>query len=153
MLVVLLNKMWEDEALPDELAVCRIVTLFKGGDVHECGDYRGISLLNVVYKLLSAIQNMRLVRYCDENGVLDEEQGGFRQGRGCTDQIYSLHTVVAERKGRGVDSYMCFIDVKYSRANDGYWIDEDSKRDYHEWMRVFNLFNHARIINEIFLLI
>ena len=46
---------------------------------------------------------------------------------------------------------MCFIDIKYSRANDGYWIDEDSKRDYHEWMRVFNLFNHARIINEILL--
>jgi hypothetical protein len=112
MLVVLLNKIWGDEAMPDELAVGRIVTLFKGGDVHDCGDYRGISLLNVVYKLLSAILNKRLVRYCDENGVLDEEQGGFRQGRGCTDQIYSLHTVVAERKGRGVDSYMCFIDVK-----------------------------------------
>jgi hypothetical protein len=119
MLVVLLNKIWGDEAMPDELAVGRIVTLFKGGDVHDCGDYRGISLLNVVYKLLSAILNKRLVRYCDENGVLDEEQGGFRQGRGCTDQIYSLHTVVAERKGRGVDSYMCFIDVK--KAYDRIW--------------------------------
>jgi hypothetical protein len=46
---------------------------------------------------------------------------------------------------------MCFIDVKYSRANDGYWIDEDSKRDFDEWMRVFNLFNNARVINEILL--
>jgi hypothetical protein len=54
--------------------------------VHDCGDYRGVSLLNVVYKLLSAILNKRLVRYCDENGVLDEEQGGSRQGRRCTDQ-------------------------------------------------------------------
>ena len=51
--------------------------------------------------------------------MLDEEQGGFQQGRGCTDQIYSLHTVVAERKGRGVDSYMCFIDVK--KAYDRIW--------------------------------
>lgn len=46
---------------------------------------------------------------------------------------------------------MCFIDVKYSRSNDGYWIDDESKRNYHEWMRIFNLFNHARIINEILL--
>lgn len=46
---------------------------------------------------------------------------------------------------------MCFIDVKYSRSNDGYWIDEDSKSDYQKWMRVFNLFNNARIINEILL--
>ena len=42
------------------------------------------------------------MRYCNENGVLDEKQGGFRQGRGCADQIYSLNTVVAECKGRGV---------------------------------------------------
>jgi hypothetical protein len=33
MLVVLLNKIWEDEALPDELAVGRIITLFQSGDV------------------------------------------------------------------------------------------------------------------------
>jgi predicted DNA-binding transcriptional regulator YafY len=46
---------------------------------------------------------------------------------------------------------MCFIDVKYSRVHDGYWIDEDSKRDFDEWMRVFNLFNNARVINEILL--
>lgn len=30
-LVVFLNKMWEDEALPDDVAVGRIVTFFKGG--------------------------------------------------------------------------------------------------------------------------
>jgi predicted DNA-binding transcriptional regulator YafY len=46
---------------------------------------------------------------------------------------------------------MCFIDIKYNRANDGYWIDEDSKNDFHDWMHVFNLFNNARIINEILL--
>jgi predicted DNA-binding transcriptional regulator YafY len=46
---------------------------------------------------------------------------------------------------------MCFIDVKYSRANDGYWIGEDSKHVFLEWMRVFNLFNRARTINEILL--
>jgi predicted DNA-binding transcriptional regulator YafY len=46
---------------------------------------------------------------------------------------------------------MCFIDVKYNRLNDGYWIDEASKNDFQEWMRVFNLFINARVINEILL--
>ena len=70
----------------------RIVTLFKGGDVY---DYRGICLLNVGYKLFSAVINRRLMRFCEENGIVDDEQGGFREGRGCVDQIYSLYSVVA----------------------------------------------------------
>jgi hypothetical protein len=41
--------------------------------------------------------------------------------------------------------------VKYNRLNDGYWIDEASKNDFQEWMRVFNLFINARVINEILL--
>jgi predicted DNA-binding transcriptional regulator YafY len=46
---------------------------------------------------------------------------------------------------------LCFIDIKYSRLKDGYKIDEDSKRDFQEWMHVFGLFNNARVINEVLL--
>ena len=46
---------------------------------------------------------------------------------------------------------ICFIGVKYNRLNDGYLIDEDSKKNFDDWMRIFNLFNNARVINEILL--
>ena len=87
--------------------------------MYDCNDYRGICLLNVSYKLFSALINKRLVRFCVENGVLEDEQGGFREGRGSVDQIYSLHSIVAERKARGVDSFVCFLDVK--KASDRVW--------------------------------
>ena len=125
MLSTLLNQIWEKETLPSELEIGRIVTLFKGGDAFDCGDYRGISLLNVVYKLFSAILNKRLVTFCEKENILEEEQGGFREGRGCTDQIYSLYSIVAERLSKGKDTYICFIDIKkaYDRVwRDGLWI-------------------------------
>lgn len=46
---------------------------------------------------------------------------------------------------------MCFIEVKYDRARNGYHINEDSKTDFDNWMHVFELFNTARVINETLL--
>jgi predicted DNA-binding transcriptional regulator YafY len=38
--------------------------------------------------------------------------------------------------------------VKYNRLHNGYYIDEESKPDFDNWMHVFELFNTARVINE-----
>ncbi len=44
---------------------------------------------------------------------------------------------------------MCFIDIKYNRMQNGYFIDKDSERDFNEWMQIFELFNRANVINEV----
>ena len=43
---------------------------------------------------------------------------------------------------------MCYIEVKYNRMHNGYFIDEESRPDFDNWMHVFELFNTARIIND-----
>lgn len=45
----------------------------------------------------------------------------------------------------------CFIDIKYNRFQLGYFIDEDSNKDYRDWMHVFEIFNKAKVINEVLL--
>ena len=50
--------------------------------------YRGISLLSVVGNKCAGILADR-VRKVNE-GLIDEEQGDFRVGRGCLDQIFTL---------------------------------------------------------------
>ena len=51
--------------------------------------------------------------------MLDDAQEKFREGRGYVDQMYSFHSVVAEKKARGEDTFMCFIDVK--KTHDPMW--------------------------------
>ena len=64
-----------------------MVPLYKGkGDVHECSNFRGISLLSVVRKVYGRVLVNR-IRDETEN-VIMEVQSGFRRGRGCTDQIF-----------------------------------------------------------------
>jgi predicted DNA-binding transcriptional regulator YafY len=43
---------------------------------------------------------------------------------------------------------LCFIEVKYNRLQNGYFIDQDSRPDFDNWMHVFELFNTTRVINE-----
>ena len=61
-----------------------MVPLYKGkGDVHECSNFRGISLLSVVGKVYGRILINR-IRDKTEN-VIAEVQSVFRRGRRCTD--------------------------------------------------------------------
>ena len=78
----------------------------------------------MVHKLLSGILNSRLSAFCEKEGKLAEEQGGFRPGRGCADQIFNLYSIVGNRLRDGKRTFLCFIDIKkaYDRVwRDGLW--------------------------------
>ena len=61
------------------------------GDKCECSNSRGISLLSVVGKLFgrALIKSVRAGTEC----AIGEEQCGFRQGRGCMDQVFAVRQV------------------------------------------------------------
>ena len=48
----MIDNIFKNRVIPDELNVSEIVTLFKKDDPLDCGNYRPISLLSHVYKLL-----------------------------------------------------------------------------------------------------
>ena len=53
-------------------------------------EFRGISLVAVLYKALCSIVQKRMMEVVEENGLVAEEQGGFRRGRDCRDQVLTL---------------------------------------------------------------
>ena len=55
----------------------------------------------------------------EERGLLVEEQGGFRKGRGCMDQIWTLNEIVQSRREKRKHTYMAFID--FTKAYDMVW--------------------------------
>ncbi len=60
----------------------------------ECSTYRGISLLSVPGKVYGRILIERLMEVTE--GKVSEEQGGFRKGRGCVDQLFAVKRIVDE---------------------------------------------------------
>ena len=72
--------------------------IYKKGDKRDPLNYRGIALLNTTSKIYEAILHKRLNKWCEEKEIILEEQGGFREERGCTDQIYVLSSLLESRR-------------------------------------------------------
>ncbi len=72
-----------------------IIPIFKKGNSQECKNYRGISLLSVVGKVVMKIIQNRLQEHREQTSR--EEQAGFRPHRSCCDQIFSLRQLTEER--------------------------------------------------------
>ena len=84
-------------------------------------NYRGISLLSCLYKMYTSLLNSRLTDYIESNDLLVDEQNGFRSKRSCQDHIYSLSSVIRNRKSCKLDTYCAFVDFK--KAFD--WVPRD----------------------------
>ncbi len=46
----------------------------------------------------------------------------------------------------------CFIDIRYNKIKNGYYINEESNKDYSDWMQLFELFNMVKVINKSLIL-
>jgi len=75
----LITKIWEQEITPKEWQDAIVIPIHKKGDKTDCNNFRGISLLNVTYKILSKIILKRLEEY--SNTIIGEHQTGFVKGR------------------------------------------------------------------------
>ena len=74
--------------------------------------YRGITLLSVMYKAFCRILGSRLVGIIESEKLLSDEQNGFRKGRGCIDHVLVLNLLSEIRMKAKKETYMCFIDLK-----------------------------------------
>jgi len=88
-----------------------VVPLYKGkGDKYECNSLRGISLLSVIGKVYGRVLIERIREGTD--GVICDEQCGFRRGRGCMDQVFALRQVCKKYLAKRKDVFRAFMDLE-----------------------------------------
>ena len=75
--------------------------------------------MSTVAKRFSTILNNRITNHLDDNGLLCNEQNGFRKLRSCLDHIYTFTSIVRNRKLQKLPTYICFVD--FAKAFDS-WI-------------------------------
>ena len=107
----LLNVCVQDGRIPNEWRMGLIVPVWKRkGDVHDPGNYRGITLNIQVLKLLDRVLDamIRRIVECD----FGEEQQGFRKGRGTTGEMYILRQMVEKRPEVQGSMALGFVDLE-----------------------------------------
>jgi hypothetical protein len=74
----------ENGVFPDKLKYSRVVPIFKTGDARLCDNYRPISLVSSLSKILEKIVAVRLTNHLQLNDLLYKHQYGFQRNM-CTE--------------------------------------------------------------------
>ena len=85
------------------------IPLYKGkGDAMECGNYRGIRLLEHGMKIFEKVLEMRLKKLIQ----IDERQFGFRTGKSTTDAIFILRQLQEKYCVKQKRLFHVFVDLQ-----------------------------------------
>ena len=106
----LLTQIFTKALYPQSWSYNRLAILFKSGLRSECGNYRGISVMDSLAKIYDTVLNRRLMEWI--GGSLDKAQAGGQKARGCTEQILTLRLLVNYAKEKKVKLYLLYVDFK-----------------------------------------
>ena len=101
----LFNIAWGSGSVPKEWQTGVVVPLFKKGDQRVCANYRGITLLSLPGKVYSKVLERRVQPIVEP--CIEEEQCGFRPGRGTTDQLFTLAGILEGAWEYNLPVHMC----------------------------------------------
>ena len=105
----IISDFWENETPPSDWDIGLLKILPKKGDLSKPGNYRGIMLLEVSYKIIAIIIHQRLQPIVEQ---LDHEtQCGFRQGRGCMDAVFTVKLAMKKRREHQTETWILFLDL------------------------------------------
>ena len=110
LLCQILQKIWDSEEAPSEWKTGTIVKMPKKGDLENCNNWRGITLLSLTSKIFSRIILQRITTAVD--GILRQEQAGFRKGKSCIDHIFVLKQILEQSHEWNGSLYVVFVDFE-----------------------------------------
>ena len=85
------------------------------GDRSECKNYRGISLLSIPSIVYGRILIEKVHSLTE--GLIGEEQCGFRSGRGCDDRVFVMKQMNEKFVDKNKSLYVTYMDLE--KAYDG----------------------------------
>ena len=110
-LTIVFNKSLESGMFPEEMKKADVVPLHKSKAEHECTNYRPISLLLTISKLLEKLMYKRTYYFLEQTDQLYHSQYGFRKSHSCETAIMELVSSIIKGKDDGFYTLALFIDL------------------------------------------
>ena len=85
-------KAFEYGKFPSSLKIAKVIPLFKSGSKHEAQNYRPISLLSSISKVLKKLIKERLVKFLHKHKIIFEHQYSFRKNHSTTHAFIDILT-------------------------------------------------------------
>jgi hypothetical protein len=111
-LVHIFNLSMTEGIFPEKLKCSRTVPIFKAGNPLLCDNYRPISLLSVIAKILEKFVANRLTSHLAANNLLFEHQYGFQKGKSTVHNLLFLSNFIAKEINDKKYVAGIFLDLK-----------------------------------------
>ena len=108
-LTYLFNKSLNSGNLPTEWKLSNVIPLHKKGNKSYVENYRPISLMCVVAKVLERCIYNRLVDHIQK--MLSDEQHGFLRGKSCVGQLLSVLDRIGKNLDMGLQTDILYLDI------------------------------------------
>ncbi len=112
-LMYLFNLVLNTGIFPDDMKLAKVTPIYKSGERTNCGNYKPISIISVVAKILEKIIYNQIFDFLKQNSILADQQSGFRP-------FHSTETTLIH------SAYQCLINMDKGLIN-GFFISRPQK--------------------------
>ena len=112
----LINLVFETGKFPDILKIAKVIPTFKKGDPLNCNNYRPISLLSNIGKIIEKILYERIYIFLEQNNCLYMHQFGFRNQHSTNHALIQITDKI--RKALDANKYICGVFLDFQKAFD-----------------------------------
>jgi hypothetical protein len=115
----LINMSLSTSKVPKNWKLANVIPIFKSGDKSNVNNYRPISLLSCVSKIMEKVVFKHLYNYIKDNNLISPHQSGFQPGDSTVNQLSYLYHTFCEALDMKKDVRIVFCDI--SKAFDKVW--------------------------------
>lgn len=115
-LSILCNFSFSIGVFPECMKSAKVVPLFKSGSRCDLTNYRPISLLSCLSKVIEKLIHVRFINYLTRHSLLNPKQYGFRQGLSTNHALLDVVTTAYNNIDEKLYSSLVFVD--YAKAFD-----------------------------------
>ena len=109
----LINFIEQPETMPESLTQGITYMLPKNEDTKNPTKYRPITCLPTLYKILTSCIAEKVYKYCEENGIMTEQQKGCKKNaQGCKEQLLIDSVILEQAYKNKRNIYVTYIDYK-----------------------------------------
>jgi hypothetical protein len=107
----IINRCFECAVFPDSFKIASISPIFKKGDKNNPGNYRPISLISNLAKILEKLFKKRIMKFIQNNKIINENQYGFQPNKNTEDALVYFVNSLTEMLNSKKKPLAVFMDL------------------------------------------
>ncbi len=105
--------------MPKQWKLAHVIPCYKKKDKHDPNNYRPVSLLSIISKVMEGLINKALWKHINKHQLISDKQFGFRAGHSTADALTYVSQNLHDTKDKRQESRLICLDI--SRAFDRVW--------------------------------